>query len=152
MHVRGQEIQSLSQRELFEVNSSLYFGDVPDFEMAADRGEFFCKDRVLCMQGKQLQKNSALRIGKMGWPDRLLFMAVAWCILSASGIIPKELSSVTVEFLLVCSLMLAGVMLFWLLCPVSIKGVIAVLQVRAVAARKSVSNPNRQNFLANSGP
>ena len=146
MHVRGEEIQSLSQREFSDVSDGLYFGDVPGFEMAADRGEFLCGDRVLCMQGKQLQKNSAPRICKMGWPDRLLFMAIAGCILSASGVIPNELSSIAVEFLLICSLVLAGVMLFWLLCPVSIKGVIAVLQARAVAARKSVSNPIRQNF------
>jgi hypothetical protein len=58
-------------------------------------------------------------------------MAIAGCILSASGIIPKAMSSFAVEFLLVCSLILTGVMLFWLLCPVNITGVLAFLRFRA---------------------
>src|ERR1700722_9744309 len=152
MHVRGEEIQSLSPRKSSEVSDGLCPGDVPGFKMSADRGEFLCGGRLLCMQGNQRQKNSVRRIGKMCWPDRLLFMAIAGCLLSASGVIPKALSSVAVEFPLICSLMLTGVMLFWLLCPVSIKGVIAALRFRADGARKSGSNPIRQKFSASSEP
>ena len=35
--------------------------------------------------GNQRQKNSTRWIGDICWPDRLLFMAIAGCILSASG-------------------------------------------------------------------
>jgi hypothetical protein len=86
------------------------------------------------MPGNQRQKNSARRIGKICRSDLLLFMAIAGCILSAAGVIPKALSSVAVEFLLVCPLLLTGVMLFWLLCPVSITGVLAILRFRAEGA------------------
>ena len=76
------------------------------------------------------QRHSARRTSDICWPDLLLFMAIAGCILSASGVIPEVLSSVAVEFLLVCSLILTGVVLFWLLCPVRITGVLAVLRFR----------------------
>jgi hypothetical protein len=122
MSARSKETPSLSQRRSSEMNDSLCPSDVPGFNILAVRGGFLCEDRVSGMQGTQLQKNSVRRIGKMCWPDRLLFMALAGCILSASGIIPEALSSVAVESLLICSLILTGVMLFWLLCPVSIKG------------------------------
>jgi hypothetical protein len=86
-------------------------------------------------------------MGTICWPDLLLFMAIAGCIISASGVIPKELSSVAVEFLLAFSLILTGVTLFWLLCPASITGVLAVLRFRAEDDRKSASNSIRQIFL-----
>ena len=141
MHVRGAEISSLSQRKSSEVSVGLCPGDVSGFKTPATRREFFCEDRVSCMPEKRLQKTSVRRIGEMCWPDRLLFMAIAGCILSASGVIPKALSSFAVDFLLMCSLMLTGVMLFWLLCrPVSIKGVLAVFRVRGDSVRKSADS------------
>ena len=146
MLARGKETPSPSRRKSSEVNDVLSPSDVPGFKTPAVRGEFLCEDRVSCMQGKQLQKNSVRRIGKMCWPDRLLFMAIAGCILSASGVIPKALSAVAIAFLLICSLILTGVMLFWLLCPVSIKGMLAVLRFRADGARKSASSLIRKNF------
>src|ERR1700731_613240 len=84
MHVKGEEIFSLSQRESSEVSDGLCPGDVPGFKIPTDKGEYLRGDRVLCMQGKRLQKNSVRRTGKMCWPDRLLFMAIAGCLLSAS--------------------------------------------------------------------
>jgi hypothetical protein len=84
--------------------------------------------------GNQWQKSSARWIDDMCWLDRLLFMAIGGCILSASGVVPKVLSSVAVEFLLVCSLLLTVAMLFWLLCPASITGVLAVHRFRARGA------------------
>jgi hypothetical protein len=95
---------------------------------------FLCEDVLSCTPENQRQKKSARRIGEISWSNRLLFMAIAGCILSAAGVIPKALSSVAVEFLLVCSLVLMGVMLFWLLCPVSITGVLAILRFRAKGA------------------
>jgi hypothetical protein len=127
-------------------SDGLRSGDVAGFKMPADRGEFLYEDRVSCVQGKQLQKNSVRPIRKMCWPDRLLFTAIAGCILSASGVIPKALSSVAVAFLLICSLILTGIMLFSLLHPVSIKRVPAVFRFPADGARKSASNPIRQIF------
>jgi hypothetical protein len=112
MHVGGKKNPGLSQRKPSEVNDGLCPGHVPGFKMLAARGEFLCEDRISCLQGKQLQKNSVRRIGKMCWPDRLLFMTIAGCILFASGGVPKELSSVVTKFLLMCSLMLTSVTLF----------------------------------------
>jgi hypothetical protein len=113
---------------------------VLNFARAFDRKQklFLFGDKLSCIQENQRQKKSARRVAKIGWPDRLLFMAIAGCILSASGIIPNALSSVAVAFLIVCSLVLTGIMLFWLLCPVSITGILAMLRFSAKgAAEKS---------------
>jgi hypothetical protein len=88
------------------------------------------RQATMPMPGTQRQNNSARRMSKTYWPDLLLFMAIAACILSASGIIPKALSFAAVAFLLACSLVLTGVMLFWLLCPMSFTDVLAMLRLR----------------------
>jgi hypothetical protein len=81
-------------------------------------------------------------------------MAIAGCILSASGVIPEALSSVAAEFLLVCSLILTGVMLFWLLCPLSITGVLAVLRFRDSARpyeKREHGSLSREDAIALAG-
>jgi hypothetical protein len=87
-------------------------------------------ETTMPMPGTQRQNNSARRMSKICRPDLLLFMAIAACILSASGIIPKALSLAAVAFLFACSLVLTGVMLFWLLCPMSFIEVLAILGLR----------------------
>jgi hypothetical protein len=134
MHVRRKKISSLSQRKSSEVSDGLAPCHVPGCKMPAARGVFLSEDLGSWMHEKQLQKTSIRRIDKMSWPDRLLFMAIAGCIFSAAGIIPQALSTVGVGFLFTCTLILTGLMLFWLLCPMSIKGVIAVLRFRADGA------------------
>jgi hypothetical protein len=95
----------------------------------------------------QGQKNSVRRTGKICWSDLLLFMAVAGCILSAAGLIATTLSLVAVMFLLGCSLVLTGVMLFWLLCPVSIPDVLANLRFRAEGSSRFFEKKRRKKLL-----
>jgi hypothetical protein len=133
MHVRSEEIQSLSQRKSSKVSAGL--GDVPGFKTPAARAESLREDGVSCMRENQRQK-TARRMDKICWSDRLLFVAIAGCILSASGVIPKALSSVAGEFLLGCFLILTAVTLFWLLCPMSITEILSVLRFRAAALPK----------------
>ena len=98
------------------------------------RNIFFAREQTFVHSKDSTAKNAARRIAEICWPDRLLFIAIAGCLLSASGIIPKALSSVAIEFLLVCSMVLTGVMLFWLLCPVSVTDVLAILRFPAEGA------------------
>jgi hypothetical protein len=135
MHVRSEEISSLSQRKSSKVSAGLCPGDVPGFKTPAARVVFLREDEVSRMRANQRQK-TARRMGKTCWSDRLLFVAIAGCILSASGVIPKTLSSVAGDFLLVCFLILTAVMLFWLLCPMSITEILSVLRFRAGGAQE----------------
>src|ERR1700722_5020937 len=95
---------------------------------------FLGEDTRAGMPSKPRQKSSARRIGEIGWPDRLLFIAIAGCILSASGVLPKTLSLVAVEFLLACSMVSTGIMLYWLLSPVSITGLLTFFRFPAKGA------------------
>jgi hypothetical protein len=99
-------------------------------ELRTPGGHSRRRHTIMPMPGTQRQKNSALRMSKICRPDLLLFVAIAACILSTSGIIPKALSLAAVAFLLACSLVLTGVMLFWLLCPMSFIEVLAILGLR----------------------
>ena len=82
---------------------------------------------------------------KICWSDRLLFMALAGCILSAAGVIPKALSLVAVEFLFLCFLVLTGVMLFWLLSPMSVAGIFACLRFRAEGVPEKHGQPQAES-------
>ena len=122
MHVGREESLIHLQPRSSEKSDGLCPNDVPGFKTTAASEEFFCEGRVTRISENQRQKNSARRIVEISWVDRLLFMAIAGCMLSASGMVPKALSSVAVEFLLVCSLVLTAVILFRLLFPVNITG------------------------------
>lgn len=98
------------------------------------RGDHWRRQQATTPLPAAPQTDSARRTSKICWQDLLLFVAVGACVLSAAGVIPKALSLAFVAFLFACALALTGVMLFWLLCPMSFTDLLAGLRFRAAAA------------------